>query len=463
MQKESTRFSGISRKCVGEATLENPDGFMRQQGANETFKPGPRGLEFKNGKLYQFAGRHVVVMRPWPQPMAWCKRCARNWQPTRRLADDVVSAARFFDVPVLAPVKPSLPFALPDGQLTLPGVTHEEWIATRLYKDEVSRLHFVNLVPAEVRQELARYRSRRWHLLSVFARCPGALDLSRSNPALLFALASNWVFHKPVVSQPIRAARGLVNRKQRVIQAWLEFPDSETVRRILAKIDPAALSVRRLFFLRSALADPVCVRLLQHLPRINELALVLVSPHRLRARITPRLLQEAIECEKDGWPISGTWRCALDPIVLVLDTMRMCTAVGWEHCPKRLHSLGGIHRLHDALVPRMREAFRRGEAPIAERLPAPPFAGTADIVPLTTVEALIQEGLEQHHCAAARAPLVAQGRQYLYSVRQPVRGTLSVYFNGLDWFPGEFRLACNKAVPQKMRTLTFTALLADKG
>ena len=433
---------------------------MKQQDTDVKFKPGRSGLEFKNGKLYQFTDRHVVVMRPWPQPMAWCKRRAHNWQPTRELADAVVSAARFFDVPAQAPVEPSLPFALPDGQLTLPGVTREEWVARRLYKEEVSQLNFVGLIPSEVRQELARYRSRRWHLLSLFARCPGALDLSRSNPALLCALASNWVFHKPAVSQPIRAARNLVNRKQRVIQTWLGFPDSETVRRILSRIDPAALSVRRLLFLRSALADPACVKLLQHLPRINALALVLVSPLRLRACITPRLLREAIECEQDGSPKGGRWRYDLDPITLVLDTVRMCVVVGWEHCPIRLHSLAGIRRLHDALAPRMLEAIGRGDGQMPKCLPTPPFAGTADIVPLTTVEALIQEGREQHNCAAARAPLVAQGKQYLYSVRQPVRGTLSVNFNGAQWVPVELLQACNKGVPQNIRSLVFKTLLA---
>jgi hypothetical protein len=68
------------------------------------------------------------------------------------------------------------------------------------YADEVAKSGFTALVPAEVRMELERYAERRWHLLSVMARCPGALDLSRANPALLFALANNWVFHKPAVT-----------------------------------------------------------------------------------------------------------------------------------------------------------------------------------------------------------------------------------------------------------------------
>ncbi len=434
-------------------------GMNMQPHQNEhNFHAGPRGLAFKNGKLYRFTDRHVVVMRPWPQPMAWYKRRSHNWRPTRKLADEVVAQARFFDVPAERPEKPSSPYALADGQLTLPGVTYEEWAAKRLYKDELARLSFIDLIPSDVRQELARYRDRRWHLLSVFARCPGALDLSRSSPALLFALASNWVFHKPAVSQPIRAVRSLVNRKQCVIQQWLGFPGTESVRRILARIDPAALSVHRLLYLRTALADPLCVRLLRHLPRIGELALFLTSMAQLRLRVTPKLLHETVcqtavlnQCPRERAYDEGAY-------LMILDTLRMGNAARWEHCPKRFFSLAGVTRLHDDLVGRMHAVFGGGQNAMPDHLPAPPFAGTDDIVPLTTVEALVQEGYEQHNCAAVRAPLVAQGRQYLYRVNRPVRGTLSVYFNGFEWIPQEFRLASNAAVPQKAWNIAFESL-----
>ena len=109
------------------------------------------------------------------------------------------------------PEKPSCPFVLPDGQIILPGIViPEERSARRAYSDHMARTAFVNMIPEEVRLELLRYSNRKWHLMSILARCPGAMDLSRSNPALLFALASNWAFHRPSVKQPIRAARGLV-------------------------------------------------------------------------------------------------------------------------------------------------------------------------------------------------------------------------------------------------------------
>ena len=50
------------------------------------------------------------------------------------------------------------------------------------------------------------------------------------------------------------------------------------------------------------------------------------------------------------------------------------------------------------------------------------------------------------------------GCQYLYSVKAPVRATLSIHFNGICWEPGELRLACNKPVPDSVRATVFADL-----
>ena len=143
------------------------------------------------------------------------------------------------------PEKPGQPFVLPDGQMALPGVTsREERYAKEQYHYQAARCVFVHSLPREVREELRRYAERKWHLLNLFARCPGALDLSRSNPGLAYALASNWAFHKPAVARPIRAARSLVHKKQKAILEWLGFPATEPARRILAKIRPKSLRLR---------------------------------------------------------------------------------------------------------------------------------------------------------------------------------------------------------------------------
>ena len=61
-------------------------------------------------------------------------------------------------------------------------------------------------------------------------------------------------------------------------------------------------------------------------------------------------------------------------------------------------------------------------------------------------------------CVQRREAVIANGFQYLHSVKAPVRATLSIHFNGIRWEPGELRLACNKPVPDAIRAAVFADL-----
>jgi hypothetical protein len=56
-------------------------------------------------------------------------------------------------------------------------------------------------------------------------------------------------------------ARLLLARRQRDVLAWLRFPATDAVRRIVRKVDRDALSVRRLVGLRERIGDDDCQRL----------------------------------------------------------------------------------------------------------------------------------------------------------------------------------------------------------
>ena len=212
----------------------------------DIFKPGKYGSFVKYGKLFDFSPEHILVMAPWPDPRAWVKTSGTGFRVTRKHADEFFRHA-LFAKDHLVP-KPTI---LSSGQRLL--FPEDDYISFyeqvgRYY--ELRRAPYFDAMPDEVRNDLLRYSGRRWHLLSLFARCPGALDLSRSNPGLCYALASNWVFHRPAVKQPVRAARAMVMRKQKQILEWLGFPGTEPARRILAKIMPKALGVASLLYLR---------------------------------------------------------------------------------------------------------------------------------------------------------------------------------------------------------------------
>ena len=288
-------------------------------------KSGKARYGYRDGKLYYFERLSVLVLAPWPKPQAWFKNSREGWHSSRKRADKVFSHILF--------ARGDEELHLLDGDTSLrvwtedpsvPGAEERESYSRRYGLDRIDpelvlemraevmkrrsglerinpavqyvrrmQAKYFDQIPDAVRAELLRYCSRRWHLLCLFARCPGAQDLSRSNPALCYALASNWVFHKPAVKLPMRAARALAGKKQHHILGWLGFPATEAARRLLQKIEPATLSVVRLLQIREMLAnDGEMVQWLAHLPRIDPRMLEIVTTRWYRPLLTGRLLRE---------------------------------------------------------------------------------------------------------------------------------------------------------------------------
>ncbi len=322
-------------------------------------------------------------------------------------------------------------------------------------KDHKALSGYYRTIPSAVREEVSRYEDRRWHMFNLFARCPGALDLSQSNPALCFALASNWVFHKPAVQRPMRAARSLIGKKQRCIMEWVGFPPTESARSILAKIVPQSLAVEGLLYLRDALRDGDLIKLLSHLERINAGVLRIATDPRFRDHRTPRLLQ-AIGQEKE---YDGA-RQSRNPIFWIFrDTLAMAEMIEWRNCPRKFISLQRLKSLHDQLSRRMNAGQILRNRNLPDRFPAPPFAGTPEIIPITTPAELCQEGVDMHHCAGAHVMSVARKSEYVYRVLSPVRATLSVHLVRGRWKEGELFQARNVPVEEAVARQLFQRLM----
>jgi hypothetical protein len=336
-------------------------------------------------------------------------------------------------------------------------------IARIKYSHYVARSGFMELTPADVRQELQRYSDRRWHMLNLFARCPGSIDLSRSNPALAYALASNWVFHKPAVQRPMRAARTWGWKKQRAILEWLGFPGTESARRMLAKVNADALNIQMLIYLRTAIANPICAKLLSHLPCLNREAVMMACDRRLTPHVSPKLLEDVLADENNPDEIEDNERQERKTHYdLFLDTVRMAEIVDWEKCPTTFCSLKRLRTVHDELAPRMTLSRLRERYNIPDRFADPPFSGTEHIVPLTTPEELCREGHLQKNCVGAHISSVSEGYEYIYRVEQPVRGTLSIVYNAGKWQPDQFYMACNQDVDSDIRRAVFERLYASE-
>lgn len=76
--------------------------------------------------------------------------------------------------------------------------------------------------------------------------------------------------------------------------------------------------------------------------------------------------------------------------------------------------------------------------------PPPPFSGNDTIIPITTPEALQQEGRWMHHCVASYASEVARKKNiYIYRVLAPERATLAIAKTPRGWEISQLRCLRN--------------------
>ena len=462
----------------------------------EKFKTGKPGFGYRNGKLYRFEKKSVLVLAPWPKPQAWFKSHRKPWHSSRKRADKVFSAAlypqgdmeqglEYFDPEEACSLRiwegdPNHPDPAEVEQYEI-NVGHRPHLPDDLVRRRakvlesrkkmarnkemalyVRRLQapYFDAIPDDVRDELLRYWNRRWHLLCLFARCPGSLDLSRSNPALCYALASNWVFHKPVVQLPMRAARSLIGRKQKHILGWLGFPATETARRIMAKLEPRVLEIKFMLRFRQVFENAELVKWLSHLERINHSIAEMVTTRRFLPFLSARLLWEASREEE----IAGQRNRSASR--MLADTLSLSVRAPAAFCPERFSSLRQLEAVHDDLSRQEERQWererltRQNGAPPS--FPYPPYAGTENIQPILNPDDLHAEGREMGHCVGIYDERVARGECFIYRVTSPIRATMEIFLSARNrWSPGQLLQARNKPVPRALAVWLFGQLFAS--
>ncbi len=417
------------------------------------FKPG---VNFKDGKLYRFRSDGVEVLRSWPKPMAWRKTKEKDFYPFRPYINIRTEDPDFQGSSSSEHAESheddegyTLRFIYPDG--TFPTSRHIPKPGEQLHlwrprtKEEIERdvrnayREFYSPIPLEVRKTVADYSQRHWHMLAFIARCPGALELVISNPALAFCLASNWVFHKPAVARPMRSVRSLIYHKQRDILKWLGFPGTESARKILKKIPSKVINIERCLYLRDAMRNPDMIKLLAHVRGINAGVIRFASDPALIRYITPSFLNE-VAANRGDFPRPQT-------VFILKDSLRMLEVMGQSTAGFVFNSIMEVQAFHDELVVTMNTRDNGWDGVI--RFPPPPVEGTEDIIPLTIAEQLAEEGRQQKNCVSSYARSVRDGDIYIYRMLSPQRATLSLRHRRGGWILSEIKGKCNRTVTRE--------------
>lgn len=365
-------------------------------------------------------------------------------------------------VRALSPQPPPDPLYIPENETSEERLKRESFELRRekgiAWERQVA-VSFFDSVPSNVVELLKQFKERWWCLFTLFARCPRAVELAHSNPALCFALASNWVFHKPAVKRPLREARRLIGRRQRAIAGWLGFPPTEHTRRVLSRIPIEEITVSRLFNIRRGLLDPEVGKTLGHLRVINGLVLDAIGYPLEVQNIGPSFLHDLA-----SWlPPAGGELVGETPLALLRDARNMAGHLE-RPMPSVFANIAHLRSFHDRLVAEYQDRPMRDEVililPSEEvaSIPPPPLAGTDVIVPLITPDEIRDEAATMHHCADVYLPRVKKGDCFLYKVLAPVRATLEIRRTKSGWMVAQLRGFKNASVSAEHRAVVKASL-----
>ena len=343
---------------------------------------------------------------------------------------------------------------IPDGP-TMPDGARQKAAALEGFRSEVEE---------EIVRIVEPFGSHQWALMVLVRNEPWAKDLAVGNPTLAYALANSYLLRGSPPEAAAVQARWYCHKKQRDLLAWLGFPGTEPVVRLLRKLSPGAVSPSVLHRLRLALlADPRTVKLLAPLPTVNGTILEVATIPKYLDLLTPGLLRE-IAAKPPGVSVADRIRSGLVVLEQVatplatkpLANLRQVLRFR-EDAEKEVQAFmlrreqarqEAARRAEQERLRRWEEARLRSKKEARLRLlpfPPPPLQGTPEILPLTSRELLELEGREQNNCVAVHDMYVRRGGYYVYQVLAPERATLSIY-RGRDgcWQRLELRVKNNK-------------------
>ncbi len=425
------------------------------QAALKSKKPGFRpGVSVKNGKLYAFSEVRAVVVRGWPEMSAWTKTYRRpqwsRFRPKIDFSEGIIEATRSRhrfrpDRPILEDEpSPELPEAGP--QLEFPDLDNPAALEMKKLREEFEKekqlvREYLGNVPVEVRNAIAPFQSRQWHLCAMAARCQGSLDLITSNPALAYCLASSWAFTPYPSKAAMRLSRRLIGLRRRSICGVLGFPESEASVSVLSKIPASSCCIPWLLTIRALLRDPDWRKTLLHLPSLNPAVMLFLGNKAFRRRTAPHLLHE----------LSG------DPTNLfrqMVGLMSMEKVLG-EQGPSRFCSVDQILRHVLDLLWRIHGPEHSAKAQESGKdllFPKTPIPGSDSIIALENFDLLSEEAREQQNCVVNYRDHIAAGGMFFYRVLEPERATLSIVSNAAgEWRLDELLGARNTPVSDETR------------
>lgn len=404
--------------------------------------PSEPGFRFSEGKLRIFQDDAVIVITGWPELTAvrkgtdspWWRpfqpefRLVKPYRPARKKRASTTASApsdtddqlgfSFFEELPKAPEKPK-PLPLPQQR-----------------KRAFDQFRFT--LPKEVARAVEPFSGDQWTLLQMMRHDPASIDLTLQNPALAYLLAKKLNGDGELIAS-LRCG----TLRQREILGCLDFPESNGAVNLFRKIDPASIhgdNWNPLLTLLRHSSDEIRQRL-GHLNAINTGVVEILLNSAASEAAGQRLLQEVADDHRE--------RHRARMVHLVTNTLAMQDVIQSRRPVKKFPDCARLEAVHrevsEAYRQRMQrvQEVRRFSLKNFERPPIPGIPG--EIEPITSPEALVDEGETQGNCVASYAHKVERGDTFIYRVLKPQRATLSIVrqaSSGL-WRVGELEAKFN--------------------
>ncbi len=335
-------------------------------------------------------------------------------------------------------------------------------IARRVAKNVAEFNAWLREVPPEVLGEARRYGNEAYRLLRFFSiGQEAAIELSRGrHEALCIALAHAEAFRRPGGPLTAEEASAVLTLPHHEIARWLGFDAGRAGIRILERahvLDTEASPKNFLLSLRECMKDREALKKLCDIPAVNESILAVLSwgiAHAVTINFLSELLPlsrlEDIQFLQERSPPDCPEDSRGLALIILFDGLRIWNDMGRVHPLPSFNTLADAYHFHDQML----DLYLEIEADQKLRalvFPEPPFAGTAEIVPITDPCELLQEGEECQHYSAALAKDVAARQTYIYKVFAPERATLLLRRSGDKWRIAEIRTCGSLRLSRKVR------------
>ncbi|MYL25125.1 hypothetical protein GLV89_15220 [Halomonas alkaliantarctica] len=371
----------------------------------------------------------------WP----WKKRLPGAPPPDPRIAFDFQAAVGYPLTLRLSPWQSATPFAwqsdvngepVASGTFLAPIGIGWALLATTHAEELMAGM------PAGVREVIRLAPFLGVELAQVCGQLSAARELAVSSPLLLILLVERGVQQSWT---PAFFAH-LLGQRQAVQCAAIGLPQSKAYAKLLRRCVLWPMIPRDLRELVRPLHRNDDRALLRHHAALNLAHLLFLA--RYEGERWPGLLALIDETLEDDIPRPGVHLWLKH---MITDTARMLPAT--PQTLYRIRTLAELQALHDRQIQRFNadlhaDGGQQSAAALQCRhgdYPAPPLPGTQTITPLTSWQALLQEGQRMGHCVGSYDRSVASGRLAIYHMAAPQALTIAIAPQGNHWVLSQAR------------------------